>query len=150
MAGGCHYEAQLNEASRLVADMIGWTNWRLVYQSRSGPPTQPWLEPDICDYLQQVHDERIVEQVVIVPIGFVSDHMEVLFDLDTEAKKFCEQLNLPVVRAGTVGTHPVFVAALRELIVERMSDSPNRKALGTMGPSHDVCPEDCCLSGRAE
>jgi ferrochelatase len=148
MASGCNYEAQLKEASRLVAERVGWTNWRLVYQSRSGPPSQPWLEPDVCDYLQQVHDECIAEQVVIVPVGFVSDHMEVLFDLDTEAKELCERLELPMVRAGTVGTHPIFVSALRELIVERMSDSPERKALGKLGPSHDVCPEDCCLSGR--
>lgn len=148
MAGSCNYEAQLKEASRLVAEAVGWTNWRIVYQSRSGPPTQPWLEPDICDYLQQVHDERIAEQVVVVPIGFISDHMEVLFDLDTEARELCAQLKLPMIRAGTVGTHPTFVFTLRELIVERMSDSAERRALGTMGPSHDVCPEDCCLSGR--
>jgi ferrochelatase len=149
MANGSKYELQLQEASRLVAEALDWSDWRLVYQSRSGPPTQPWLEPDICDYLQQVHDEKVAEQVVIVPIGFVSDHMEVLFDLDTEAKELCDSLSLPMARAATVGTHPLFITALRELIVERMNGAADRPALGPLGPSHDVCPVDCCQSGYA-
>ena len=83
--------------------------------------------------------------MVIVPIGFISDHMEVKYDLDTEAQQLCQQLGLNMVRAGTAGTHPEFVEMIRELILERMSDNPERPALGSLGPSHDVCPEDCCL-----
>ena len=82
--------------------------------------------------------------VVIAPIGFISDHMEVLYDLDTEAAQLCAELQLPMVRCGTVGTHPKFVSMIRELIVERMGKTGERVALGTMGASHDVCPEDCC------
>jgi ferrochelatase len=83
--------------------------------------------------------------VVLVPIGFISDHMEVLYDLDEEAQLKARQLGLNLVRAGTVGTHWRFVQMIRELVEERLSDSPNRLVLGTLGPSHDVCPTDCCL-----
>ena len=81
-----------------------------------------------------------LQDVVVVPIGFISDHMEVLYDLDTEARQLCERLGINMVRAATVGTHPRFVRMIRELIEERMSDAPQRLALGTLGPSHDVCP----------
>ena len=94
--------------------------WRLVFQSRSGPPTQPWLEPDICDYLAELK-EAGTEDVVIAPIGFISDHMEVLYDLDTEARALCEKIDLNMVRAATVGTHPTFISMIRELILERMN-----------------------------
>lgn len=143
MAQNCRYEAQLNEASRLVAEGVGNPNWRLVYQSRSGPPTQPWLEPDICDTLEE-SKQAGVRDVVVVPIGFTSDHMEVLYDLDSEARDKAAELGLGFVRAATVGVHPRFVRMIRELIVERMSESPDRLALGTLGPSHDVCPANCC------
>ena len=86
-----------------------------------------------------------MRDAVIVPIGFISDHLEVLFDLDTEVRQLCERLGVNMVRAATVGTHPRFVRMIRELIQERMSDSPQRLALGELGPSHNVCPEDCCL-----
>jgi ferrochelatase len=144
MADNCRYVAQLNEACRLVAEGAKHTNWQLAYQSRSGPPSQPWLEPDILDVL---HEKAAagVRDVVVMPIGFISDHMEVLFDLDTEAKHLAEGLGMNFHRAATVGTHPRFIRMIRELIVERMSDNPQRLALGTMGPSHDVCPADCCL-----
>jgi ferrochelatase len=81
---------------------------------------------------------------VIAPIGFISDHMEVLYDLDTEAADLCAEIKLPMVRAGTVGTHPKFVSMIRDLIVERMNGGTERVAIGTMGPNHDSCPEDCC------
>lgn len=149
MAAGANYEAQLQESGRLISAAVGLSDWTLVYQSRSGLPSQPWLEPDVCDYLQQVKDRQVADQVVIVPVGFLSDHMEVMFDLDSEAQQLCAQLELPMVRAGTPGTHPKFVGMLRELIVERMSRDPVRLAVGEMGPSHDVCPDDCCLSGRS-
>ena len=144
MAKNCAYTDQLAQSCRLVAEKVGVTDWTLVYQSRSGPPQQPWLEPDICDYLKQLPQTEDISNVVIVPIGFVSDHMEVLFDLDTEAQQVCNELGLNLVRAGTVGTHPRFVAMVRELILERMGKAP-REALGELGPCPDVCPEDCCL-----
>jgi ferrochelatase len=147
MAGNCKYETQLADACQVVADGIGSSNWRLVYQSRSGSPSQPWLEPDIGDHLRELAASS-VRDVVVVPIGFISDHMEVMFDLDFEAKQLAEELGINMIRAGTVGTHPRFVTMIRELIVERISDAAVRPALGTLGPSHDVCPVDCCLSGR--
>lgn len=147
MAKGSRYEAQLQEASRLVNERVGSNPWTLVYQSRSGPPTQPWLEPDVCDYIQDLHKQGCTH-LVIVPIGFLSDHMEVLFDLDTEAKDACDELGITMARAATVGTHPKFIAMIRELVAERLDESAEKLALGDHGPSHDVCPEDCCPSGR--
>jgi ferrochelatase len=149
MATGCRYEAQLLEASRMVAEAAGISNdkWRLVYQSRSGPPTQPWLEPDINDHLRTLHFEG-AKHVVVVPIGFMSDHIEVLYDLDMEARQTADSLGVVIRRADTVSTHPRFVRMIRELVVERMSGDADRPALGTMGASHDVCPVGCCESGR--
>jgi ferrochelatase len=148
MAGGCRYVAQLNEAARLVSELLAHPNWHLVYQSRSGPPSQPWLEPDVCDFLRKLHAEVNVTDVVIAPIGFLSDHVEVLYDLDTAARALCDRLGLNMVRAATVGTHPRLITMIRELISERMTDNPVRPALGNMGPSHDICPAECCPSGR--
>ena len=145
MADGCRYETQLREACRLVAEGLGQSDWDLAYQSRSGPPQQPWLGPDIGEFLQQRHTTGNLRDVVVVPIGFISDHMEVLYDLDTEVRQLCDQLGINMVRAATVGAHPRFIRMIRELIVERMTDTPQRLALGTLGPNHDVCPEDCCL-----
>ncbi len=160
MAAGCRYEEQLHEACRLVGEGVNRPSWRLVYQSRSGPPRQPWLGPDICELLRNVaggslaHDPshpmpRPVRDVVVVPIGFISDHLEVLYDLDTEVQKLCGELGIHMVRAATVGTHPRFIRMIRELIEERMTDEPNRLAMGTLGASHDVCPDDCCLYAPA-
>jgi ferrochelatase len=146
MARNCAYEAQLHEASRLVAEGVGIADWSVVYQSRSGPPSVPWLEPDISDHLARLA-EREVAAVVVSPIGFVSDHLEILFDLDVEARETAQRLGLPMARAGTAGTHPAFVAGLRELIVERMTPGAERRSLGRFGPSHDVCAPDCCLPG---
>jgi ferrochelatase len=119
MAQGCDYEKQLKETGRLVAERLGRKEWRLVYQSRSGPASQPWLEPDILDCLRQVKVRGGSSDVVIAPIGFVSDHMEILFDLDTQARELCRELGLQMVRAETVGTHPRFIRMIRELICER-------------------------------
>ncbi len=143
MAQNCDYEAQLQESCRLVAEGLGRKNWKLVYQSRSGPPSQPWLEPDVCDYLGELKDNG-VKAVVISPIGFISDHMEVIYDLDTEARQRCEEIGLEMVRSGTAGVHGTFISMIRELILERMTENPERRALGTRGPNHDVCPPDCC------
>ncbi len=145
MAENCRYEAQLREACRLVADRVGVSNCQLVYQSRSGPPSQPWLEPDVCDVIRELSANGDVEDVVIVPIGFISDHMEVLFDLDTEAKELCIERGVNMIRVPTVGVHPRFVAMIRELVLERLEERDERPALGSLGPSHDVCPADCCL-----
>jgi ferrochelatase len=145
MAQGCAYERQLEETCRLVAEGAGVKRdrWRLVYQSRSGPASQPWLEPDICDYLAELK-QRGLTDVVVAPVGFLSDHMEVVHDLDTEARRVSEQLGLNMVRAATVGTHPAFVRMIRDLIVERMMPGAERPAMGRYGPSHDVCPANCC------
>jgi ferrochelatase len=145
MADGSRYELQLRESCRLVAEGVGQRDWHLVYQSRSGPPQQPWLEPDICDFIRERHSKVKLNEVVVVPIGFISDHLEVLYDLDTEAKQLCNELGINMVRAATVGAHPRFIRMIRELIVERMSASADRPALGTLSPNPDVCPEDCCL-----
>jgi ferrochelatase len=145
MARGCDYVPQLEEASRLVAQALGITRWRLVYQSRSGPPGQPWLEPDICDALRGLAVESPGTDVIVAPIGFLSDHVEVLYDLDVEAQTVCGERGLNMVRAATVGTHPRFVRMIRELIDERLGRTNSRLAVGRFGPSHDVCPADCCL-----
>ncbi len=147
MAQGGDYVPQLQEACRLVNEQIGDFGSALVYQSRSGPPTQPWLEPDVCDYLKQLHAEGNVANVVLVPIGFLSDHMEILFDLDTEARDVCDELGLNMVRAKTVGTHPVFIAMIRELIEER-TQGAERRVIGSLPARRDECPADCCPSGR--
>ena len=143
MAETSLYREQLNEACRLVSEAVGRSDYSLVYQSRSGSPSQPWLGPDICDYLRDVH-VRGRSEVIICPIGFVSDHMEILFDLDTEARAVCEELGIKMVRTPTVGTHPEFVQMVRELILERLEPSRNRVALGVYGPGGDRCSETCC------
>ena len=145
MAENCQYAQQLQEASGLVSAALGRSGDPLVYQSRSGPPTQPWLGPDILEHLKSIGSNGQVSDVVIVPIGFVSDHMEVLYDLDTEARHLCEELGLNMVRAAAVGTNPGFARLVRELIVERMEENSNRPSVGTMGPWPDVCPAGCCL-----
>ncbi len=143
MAASCEYEAQLTETCRLVAEGAGHDKWRLVFQSRSGPPAQPWLEPDICDYLIQLKESGATD-VVIAPVGFVSDHMEVLYDLDTEARQLADKIGLNMIRAATVGTHPGFISMIRELMLERIDTETVRRFLGTRGASHDVCRTDCC------
>lgn len=155
---GGAYVAQHLDVARLIADAVREETgvehpWRLVYQSRSGAPHIPWLEPDICDHLEELHGEG-VPAVVMVPIGFVSDHMEVTYDLDTEAMAKAAELGLPVSRASTVGADPRFAAGVRDLVLERAATerfaedragaAPERCALGALGPSHDVCPVGCC------
>jgi ferrochelatase len=132
MARNSAYEVQLTETCRLIAEGLSHPDWKLVYQSRSGSPGQPWLEPDIGDYLRTLKNDGM-EDVVIAPVGFISDHMEVLYDLDTEAKQLADEIGLNIVRAATVGTHPEFVSMIRELIVERLTNS------------QDVCATNCCL-----
>ncbi|MCP2335811.1 ferrochelatase [Actinomadura rupiterrae] len=133
------YVAELEDVSALVAETAApGRPWKLVYQSRSGPPTQPWLEPDIADHLEDLHASG-VRAVVNVPIGFVSDHMEVKYDLDVEAARTAAKLGLEFRRANTPGTHPRFVAMVRELLQERAGSQ--RPALGSLGPRPDTCGE---------
>jgi ferrochelatase len=127
MAETSDYQKQLQESCRLVAERLGMSEWSLVYQSRSGPPSQPWLEPDIADVLRNL--DRGTD-VVVVPIGFVSDHIEVIYDLDIEARAIAEERGVNMLRAGTVGVHPKFLRMIRELIADPRS--------------HDPCPADCC------
>ena len=143
MAQNCDYQHQLKAACKLVADGVGHLNWSLVYQSRSGPPGQPWLEPDILEHLTNL-ERNGVKDVIIAPIGFISDHLEIVFDLDTAARQHCESIGLNMIRCATVGCHPRFVSMIRELIEERLHPNSLRLALGDRGPSHDVCPVDCC------
>jgi protoporphyrin/coproporphyrin ferrochelatase len=137
MAETSDYEKQLRETSRLVAKRTQFACWDLVFQSRSGPPGQPWLGPDILDHLRRLHREGITK-VLVAPLGFVSDHLEVLYDLDVEAAALASELDIEFVRAATVGTHPAFVKMIRQMILE---------------PIHDACPETCCpapsRAGRA-
>jgi ferrochelatase len=144
MADNCRYEAQLTETGALIANALSHDRWRLVYQSRSGPPTIPWLGPDICQYLRELKASG-VEDVVVAPIGFVSDHMEVLYDLDTEARLLCQELGLNMVRAATAGTHPAFIKMIRDLMLERVNGN-DQKFLAT-APAIDACTGNCCLSG---
>jgi ferrochelatase len=144
MARHSAYVLQLNESARLIAKGVARTQFRLAYQSRSGSPRIPWLEPDIRDELTSLH-ERGVTDVVVVPLGFISDHMEVLFDLDHEAIDHARDLGMTMIRSATVGTHPTFVRMIRELILERMTEHPERPSLGRRGPNHDICPVNCCL-----
>ena len=134
MAVNCRYETQLRETCQLIADSVGFDDWQLVYQSRSGPPTQPWLEPDVCDVIRETATNGNLHDVVIVPVGFTSDHMEVVFDLDTEAKQLCDELGVNMVRVPTVGVHPRFVAMIRELVIERTQRQSDRPGPGYARP----------------
>ncbi|HEV8411956.1 MAG TPA: ferrochelatase [Bryobacteraceae bacterium] len=127
MAESSPYVRELSRACAAVAQGVGCDTWKLVYQSRSGPPGQPWLEPDIGAYLREIRSD-----VVIVPIGFLSDHMEVLYDLDTEARAICEELGVKMVRAGTAGTHPAMIQMIAEMVTQ----------------DHAQCFETCCAAPR--
>ncbi len=134
-------------ASVAGADGVGW---ELVFQSRSGPATQPWLEPDVSDVIASLPD-RGVEAVVIVPLGFVSDHMEVKWDLDTEAMDAAAEAGLQAVRTATPGIDPAFVAGLVDLVEERLRGTPadDRPHVTPLGPWFDVCRSGCCENVRA-
>jgi ferrochelatase len=147
MAETSSYVDQLRETCRLVVEGTGERPWELVYQSRSGPPNVPWLEPDIIEHLEKLHADGVTT-VVVVPVGFVSDHLEVRFDLDVAAAETADRLGMLMVRAETVGADPAYVEMIRSLIVERMSEKPTRPTLGDLPPSHDICAPDCCPAPR--
>jgi ferrochelatase len=147
MAATCDYEAELYEAAALVTERVippgsSGPAWDLAFQSRSGPPTQPWLEPDVCDHLRVLR-EAGVDGVVVVPIGFVADHMEVKYDLDTEARQVADEIGLDMERAHAAGAAPAFVAGLCELVRCHVEGVPPT-TLGTRGARPFPCPPGCC------
>ncbi|MGN6327042.1 ferrochelatase [Pseudolysinimonas sp.] len=148
-AGGAYPTQHLAVAEVVMGEAGTTVPWQLVYQSRSGPPTQPWLEPDVNDVIAELPGEG-VEAVVIVPLGFVSDHMEVLWDLDTEATETAEGHGLIAIRTPTPGTHPAYVRGLVDLVMERVQGVPtaDRPALTELGPWFDVCRPGCCENAR--
>lgn len=141
--GGGAYQAQLASAAGLVASKLGFARpWHLAYCSRSGPPSQPWLEPDINGLLAELAGSGS-RAVVVVPIGFVSDHMEVKFDLDVEAAQTAKELGLKFARAAAPGTDHRFVSMITDLVRERLDDLPG-VALGSLGAGPNTCPAGCC------
>lgn len=147
MSSSSDYVKQLNETRRLLGEELSVPEDRLhlVYQSRSGRPEDPWLEPDVGDFLRRLKSQsRGMRAVVLAPIGFISDHMEVLYDLDEEAAGIAAEIDLTFQRAGTVGTHPRFVTMIRKLIQERIDPGAPRESMGQYGPNWDVCPVGCC------
>lgn len=142
MAAACSYAAQLTEAAELVMAAAGRADepFDLVYQSRSGPPSMPWLEPDINDHLGALSRNGVTSATVI-PLGFISDHMEVMFDLDTQAAKTASDLGMLFTRVPTVGIAPRFITMIRELIEEQLNEAP-KLHLGNSGPWPDDCPSD--------
>jgi ferrochelatase len=160
MAQSSPYERQLREACRLVVKNLrsrsalpedAGQSWELVFQSRSGPRSQPWLEPNIADRLRQCAASGSLRDVVVVPLGFLAENLEVVFDLDVEVQQICDELGITMVRAAVVGNHPRFVEMIRELIMEQFDPATPRLALGADGPWPDDCPRDCCqgFSGQA-
>ncbi len=153
------YERQLREACRLVMEQIGdcpnflgnedrtssldVKSWQLAFQSRSGRPEEPWLEPTIAECLCQMAAEGL-RSVVIVPLGFLAENLEIVYDLDVEVRELCEELGIAMVRAAVIGSHPRFVSMIVELILERIDCTTPRLALGSDGPWPDQCDADCC------
>jgi ferrochelatase len=146
--GGWRYVAELTEAARLIAERTcgGRHPWTLAYQSRSGPPSQAWLEPDVRDHIGELAKSG-ARAVVVIPVGFVSDHMEVRHDLDIEAAQTAESLGLAFARAATPGAHPRFASMVTELVRERLTGVPGA-ALGRLGVPDQDCPADCCRYAR--
>ena len=147
MAKQADYEAQLREACALVSERLGGKSWQLAYQSNNAGGRDAWLTPTVDHALASIRETGCTE-VVVAPIGFVCDHMEVVLDLDIEARQRADALGLRMVRAATVGVHPRYVSMVRDLVVERTTPSPHRACLGERGPLPDYCAADCCLSGR--
>lgn len=141
--GGRLYSRQVAAAAAEVARRLGIDDYDVVWQSRSGPPRIPWLEPDICDHLRDLHS-RGETRVVVFPIGFISDHLEVIWDLDAQARELADSLGMDYVRAGTVGTDPAFIAMVADL-VERYADGGGDLNARGCGDNGAPCAPDCCL-----
>ncbi|MGM7677639.1 ferrochelatase [Microbacterium sp. A94] len=139
----------MDKVRQLVPEAVS-TTWELVYQSRSGPASQPWLEPDVCDVIGEL-PARGIEAVVVVPVGFMSDHMEVLWDLDTEAAEAAQEAGLQFVRTPTPGISPAFVSGIVDLIQERLEGraASDRAHVTALGPAFDICRPGCCENIRA-
>lgn len=147
MAAVSNYEAQLRETCRLVAGQSCAGSWKLVFQSRSGSPSQPWLEPDVCGEIARLAGDG-ARQIVLAPVGFLSDHMEVLHDLDVEAADTAKSHGVSLVRSQTVGCHPAYLRMIAALIEERVRPGGDRPALGERGAGPHRCPAGCCPKGR--
>ena len=147
MAEASDYQAQLAEACRLVAGRAGAGDWSLAFQSRNVRGSDPWLSPTVEEALEMQRDAG-QRSAVVAPIGFVCDHMEVIEDLDIDARAAADALGMTMVRAQTVGTHPAYIGMIADLLAERQTAAPQRPALGTRGPAPDRCRPGCCLSGR--
>ena len=144
MAAASAYVGPIERSVPIGLRAIARSEWTLAYRSRHGPPDQPWLNPTSAITSSSSTDRGQLGNLVLVPIGFLSEHMEVVYDLDVEIAALCEHLGIHLVRAQVVGTHPRLVRMIRELVVERLDPAVPRLALGTRGPSPDVCPVDCC------
>ncbi|MFT5128214.1 MAG: ferrochelatase [Rhodothermales bacterium] len=142
MAASSQYVEQLLEACQLLANAVGNRNWKLVYQSRSGPPHQPWLEPDILDHIKDLHEDGATN-LVVHPVGFLCDHLEVLYDLDHEAAETCYALGIHMLRVPTPGCHPEMITMARDLIEERLLGTAPASA-GSLPPWPNTCPPNCC------
>ncbi|WP_394278158.1 ferrochelatase [Microbacterium sp.] len=147
--GGAYVAQHTAVAQEIMAQLGIPSSWQLVFQSRSGPPSVPWLEPDINDAMQELPG-RGRKAVLIVPLGFVSDHMEVMWDLDTEAIETAGELGLIGIRTATPSTHPAYVSGLVDLVQERLAGTPveERPAVTDLGPWYDVCRPGCCENKR--
>lgn len=128
MAKECRYEAELQESAVAIADRLGVDNWHLVYQSRSGRPGDPWLEPDICDFLSDRAKEGL-QAAILCPLGFVADHIEVLYDLDYEAKHVSKTLGVALVRSSAVNDHPDFIGMLSDLTLRAYANGSRSRIL---------------------
>lgn len=150
MAERSEYVEQLNELAQLIVSRLQLNDvpWKLVYQSRSGPPDQPWLAPDVRQVLAGLGDREQTPHVLLVPIGFLSDHMEVQYDLDIEAGAVAAEAGVNLLRAQTLGTHPDLIVMVRELIEERATPLVERPVVGNLGPAPDECPQDCSRCTR--
>ncbi|GAA2387105.1 MULTISPECIES: ferrochelatase [Gordonia] len=144
--GGHLYSLQVKAAAAAVAHSVGLQEYDVVWQSRSGPPQVPWLEPDICDHLRELRESGVTD-VAVMPIGFVSDHLEVIWDLDSEARELAAELGMGYVRVPTVGTDPVFLSMIVDLI-ERYADGGGDVTAMGCGDNGALCRPDCCVPAR--
>jgi protoporphyrin/coproporphyrin ferrochelatase len=134
MAERTRYREQLETSARLVAEAAGMRDWALVYQSRSGRPEDPWLEPDVCEYLRTAHASGLAA-AVLCPVGFVCDHIEVLYDLDTEAAAMCAEIGLPMARAESVNDDPLFLDMMADVVLRTIKRFESGRPLPLTGPA---------------